>query len=166
MENAFSIRSVLSEDGRRLPLDSNISKDETEVILECVIHERARTTAEVGLAKGISPSTTCHGLQINGGVHHHVMDPYQEAYENTGLIMLREGGYSEIFKYYPSFSEEVFPSLPTLDYVFIDGSHLFDYTMVEFVFGDKKLRVGGIVALHDLWMPSLRKLLRYILNNR
>ena len=31
---------------------------------------------------------------------------------------------------------------------------------------DKKLRVGGVIAFHNLWMPSLRKLLRFILSNR
>ena len=31
---------------------------------------------------------------------------------------------------------------------------------------DKKLEIGGVVAFHDLWMPSLQKLVRYILANR
>lgn len=38
--------------------------------------------------------------------------------------------------------------------------------MVEFILADKKLKVGGMIAFHYLWMPSLRKLLRYILRNR
>tara|TARA_B100001093_G_scaffold442696_1_gene444587 strand:+ start:5026 stop:5418 length:393 start_codon:yes stop_codon:yes gene_type:complete len=55
--------------------------------------------------------------------------------------------------------------LPKLQFAFIDASHLFDLTLCEFLLIDKKLDVGGVVGFHDLWMPSLRKLLDFILAN-
>jgi hypothetical protein len=45
-------------------------------------------------------------------------------------------------------------------------SHLFDLTLCEFLLIDKKLDITGIIGFHDLWMPSLRKLLSFILSNR
>jgi hypothetical protein len=38
--------------------------------------------------------------------------------------------------------------------------------MMEFVLIDKKLDVGGIIALHDLWMPSIQAVVRFIQANR
>lgn len=36
----------------------------------------------------------------------------------------------------------------------------------EFVMVDRKLDVDGIIAFHDIWMPSLQPFLRYVLANR
>lgn len=40
----------------------------------------------------------------------------------------------------------------SLDFVFIDGAHTFDATMHDLLFWTKKVKVGGIVAGHDLCM--------------
>jgi hypothetical protein len=53
-----------------------------------------------------------------------------------------------------------------MQFAFVDASHLFDLTLMEFVLLDKKLAVGGIIGLHDTWMPSLQKAVRFILANR
>lgn len=157
---------MLSESGEVLPLDSNVTLTEAQALHAAVAETDCQCTAEVGLAKGISATAIVSALAPRTGAMHHVMDPYQTKYGNAGLRMLRDSGLESRFRYYAQYAEEVFPTLPPLDFVFIDASHLFDYTMVEFVLADKKLKVGGIVAFHDLWMPSLRKLLRYILRNR
>jgi len=164
--NAFKTQTVLSGSGEVLPLDSNVSIAEATALLTCVAETHATTSAEVGLAKGISSTAICAGIASNGGGTHHIMDPFQEQYGNAGLRMLRDSGLDEIMRFYPNFAEEIFPTLPSLDFVFIDASHLFDYTLLEFILADKKLKCGGIIAFHDLWMPSLRKLIRYILRNR
>jgi hypothetical protein len=36
-----------------------------------------------------------------------------------------------------------------LDFVYIDGDHLFDYVITDIVFWAKKVKRGGIVAVHD-----------------
>ena len=56
--------------------------------------------------------------------------------------------------------------MPKIQFAFIDASHLFDLTLLEFVLVDKILASGGVIGFHDLWMPSLRKVLNYILTNR
>jgi hypothetical protein len=164
--DAFESWSVLAESGERLPLDSNVSLVEALALHRAVKENHCQSTAEVGLAKGISATAIVSAIAGHPGAMHDVMDPYQTKYGNAGLRMLRDSGLSPHFRHYSQYAEEVFPSLPALDFVFIDASHLFDYTMVEFILADKKLKVGGMIAFHDLWMPSLRKLLRYILRNR
>lgn len=37
----------------------------------------------------------------------------------------------------------------TLDFVFIDGNHMFDYACADIIFWSWKVRKGGIVAVHD-----------------
>lgn len=164
--DVFSSGTVLSESGETLPLDSNVSLLEASALHHAVRESECLVTAEVGLAKGISATAIVSALAGRPGAMHHIMDPYQTTYGNAGLRLLRDCGFEHQFRHYPQYAEDVFPTLPPLDFVFIDASHLFDYTMVEFVLADKKLKVGGMVAFHDLWMPSLRKLVRYILRNR
>lgn len=39
----------------------------------------------------------------------------------------------------------------TLDFVYIDANHLFDYVMQDIIQWSRKVRRGGIVAGHDYW---------------
>jgi len=94
------------------------------------------------------------------------MDPFQADYGNTGIAMVKAAKLDDRFRFYRQFAEEVLPGLGPLQFVFIDASHLFDLTLMEFILADKKLDVGGVVAFHDFWMPSLKKVIRYILSNR
>jgi hypothetical protein len=108
----------------------------------------------------------CRALEDYRKGHHHIMDSFQPNYGNAGLAMLRHPQLDQRMTCHRQFAEEVFSSLPEQDFVFIDAAHLFRVSMLDFVLADKKLRVGGVIAFHDLWMPSLRKLLRFILSNR
>ena len=47
-----------------------------------------------------------------------------------------------------------------IDFAFIDGNHRFDYTLVDFFYIDKMLRLGGHVAFDDLWIASVRKVVK------
>ena len=38
-----------------------------------------------------------------------------------------------------------------LDFVYIDGDHTFDYVMVDLILWAKKVREGGLIALHDYY---------------
>ena len=163
---AFDTKTVFDECDKPLPLDSNVSLSEAQSLYDMVRTLGATHTAEVGLAKGISAMAICKALDDNNQGHHDVMDPFQANYGNAGVAMLHRAGLDKRVTFHRAFAEEVFPSLQELDFVFIDASHLFDLTLVEFVLADKKLRTGGVIAFHDMWMPSLRKVLRYVLTNR
>jgi predicted O-methyltransferase YrrM len=40
-----------------------------------------------------------------------------------------------------------------LDFVYIDGNHTFDYCCTDIIFWSRKVKVGGVVAVHD-YMPG------------
>lgn len=39
----------------------------------------------------------------------------------------------------------------SLDYVYIDGDHTFDFVMTDIIWWAKKVRIGGVVAGHDYY---------------
>src|SRR5689334_14509381 len=69
-------------------------------------------------------------------------------------------------RFFESFPERASSELPRVQFAFIDASHLFDLTMLDFLLVDKLLESGRILALHDAWMPAIKKVVRFALTNR
>lgn len=155
-----------TQSGSRIPLHSNVALPEAERLYDTVRALRPSNSAEVGFAQGISAMAILQAILDNGAGEHHVMDPFQARFEDAGLAMVERAGLGARLRFYRKFSEEVIPGLPRLEFAFVDGSHLFDHTLADFVLLDKKLAVGGMIAFHDTWMESLQKAVRYILANR
>jgi hypothetical protein len=146
-------------------MSSNITVEEAQTLFDLICRERPRVTAEIGCAHGVSTLAILGALEHNQLGEHHVVDPFQSSlWHGAGRTMAGEFAHRATF--YDNFPEEVFPTLPDLDFVFIDGSHLFDFTILDFVLSDKRLRVGGIIGFHDTWMAAIRNVLRFILSNR
>jgi predicted O-methyltransferase YrrM len=158
---------VFAPDGRSRPLESNISREEAESLYGAVRSRQPVCSVEIGLAHGISALAILAAILANGSSgHHYVIDPLQKNYGNCGEAMIALAGFADRHTFLEKFPEEVIPQLPRLQFAFIDASHLFDLTMMEFVLVDKKLDVGGVIALHDLWMPSMQAVVRFIRANR
>jgi hypothetical protein len=112
-------------------------------------HARAWDFRPLGLAHGISALAILSAISANGSGHHYVIDPFQESYANCGEAMINLAGLGGWHTFLERFPEEAIPQLPRLQFAFIDSSHLFDFTIMEFLLVDKKLDVGGLMALHD-----------------
>ncbi|MDD5570363.1 MAG: hypothetical protein PHD97_04315 [Bacteroidales bacterium] len=52
------------------------------------------------------------------------------------------------------------------DVIFIDGDHRFDYILLDFTLSDYIVADNGYIIFHDLWMPSTKKVVEFIKNNR
>ncbi len=146
------------------------------VFLQQLVRRCAATvTLEVGLANGISALHICEALEKGPHTKHIVIDPYQykgldsQTWHGVGMHNLQKAGYEPFVEYHGLPSHQVLPQLEKegrrIDFAFIDGCHTFDYAFVDFFYIDKMLEVGGIVALDDANMPSIRKLCRYIATN-
>lgn len=166
LREAMESAKVETADGRIVELNSNISIDDAITLYKAVRAVKPRRSVEVGFACGISTLSILQALNDNGEGEHDVIDPYQAYYDNVGLAMVKKAGLEGHFHFHRNFAEEIIPTLPRLQFAFIDASHLFDLSLVEFVLVDKKLDVGGVISFHDMWMASLQRLMRYILSNR
>jgi predicted O-methyltransferase YrrM len=162
----FETSRVFAPDGKAQPLESNISQAEALELYTAVRNLRPEYSVEIGLAHGISALAILAAISANGTGHHYVIDPFQANYGYCGEAMIQRAGYGDLHSLLERFPEEVLATLPGIKFGFIDSSHLFDLTLLEFVLIDKKLEVGGVVAFHDTWMPSIQAVLRFILGNR
>jgi hypothetical protein len=50
-----------------------------------------------------------------------------------------------------------------LDFVFIDGAHRFPFSILDWHFTEKKIPVGGFIGIDDCYMPSVRILSDFLL---
>ena len=72
----------------------------------------------------------------------HQINTYNEAFKKLfpyGVQMIKKTSIEASF----DFKDE------ELDFVFIDGSHTFDYVMIDIILWSKKVKKGGIVSGHD-----------------
>jgi predicted O-methyltransferase YrrM len=164
---ALSSKVAFAPDGTTRPLGSNIAREEAGALYCAVRLVQPACSLEIGLVHGISALAILAAITANVlSGHHYIIDPFQKNYANCGEAMINLAGFAGRHTFLERFPEEVIPQLPRLQFDFIDASHLFDFTMMEFVLVDKKLDIGGIIALHDLWMPSLQTVGRFIHTNR
>jgi predicted O-methyltransferase YrrM len=166
LREIFTKKQVFDFAGAPHPLGSNVSESEALDLYSAVRAIRPERSLEIGLAHGVSALAILAALAANGSGHHYVIDPFQHNYGYCGKTMIKRAGFSSLHTFFERFPEEVIPQLPKLRFAFIDSSHLFDFTLMEFVLIDKKLEIGGVIAFHDLWMPSIRSVVRFILANR
>ena len=50
------------------------------------------------------------------------------------------------------------------DFVFIDGWHTFDHTLLDCFYATRLLRVGGYLAIDDVIFKSVRRVVDFLLN--
>lgn len=153
------------------PFPTSIGYDTGVALYKIVARTNASKTLEVGMAYGLSTLFICqaHHDKVNG--QHTVIDPLEETdFRSIGLLNIRRAGLDKHLRFYGAGSESVLPMLLSHDehfqFIFIDGVHLFDYTLVEFFFADRLLDKGGHIVFHDLWMPSIRSVVNFVLRNR
>jgi predicted O-methyltransferase YrrM len=164
-------RRVKSDRGFEHELNSEVSLEEGQRLQAAIRQCNATTTLEVGLCYGISTLFICQELADKPGARHIVMDPNQTRdFDRIGLSNLERAGYQHLLDFDERSSHVVLPQLESqgvqIDFAFVDGSHLFDYTLLEFFYLDRLLRVGGIIAFDDVFMPAVQKVCRFILANR
>jgi predicted O-methyltransferase YrrM len=144
-----------------------INLDESLQIYSLVRTLRPKDTLEIGFCCGGSGLAILGALEDNGIGTHHAIDPYQTSYAaGMGKKNVAKAGLDHRLRLFETFPENVCTQLPRVQFAFIDASHLFDLTMLDFVLVDKLLDQGSILALHDAWMPAIQKVIRFILSNR
>jgi predicted O-methyltransferase YrrM len=173
LEEIYATGLVVGAHGQRArPLsDGGIGREQGQLLYDLVRQEEPRVTLEVGFALGLSALFICQGLRDAGGSRHIVIDPHQTSgFDRLGLDNIAAAGFTGLLDFYEESSHRVLPRLEAaglnVDLAFIDGSHLFDLTLLEFFYIDRMLRPEGLIILDDISLPAVAKVVRFAVTNR
>jgi len=128
----------------------------------------AKEFAKLNFTKGVEVGV-CHGkyskilCEANPKLELKSIDPYIEVYQDPRTIRIGQKKQEELFreatellktyncKIIRKTSLEAVIDFPyeSLDFVYIDGSHEFDYVMCDIIEWGKRVRKGGIISGHD-----------------
>jgi hypothetical protein len=115
--------------------------------------------AEIGVRRG---NFSCQLLKRNPHLHLTLIDPW-DAYTRGYDQVKQDGIFEQCKRAVQPYSDRVtiirknsFEGLEniedeSLDFVFIDGNHTFDYVAPDIINWSKKVRRHGIVSIHDYY---------------
>ncbi len=116
--------------------------------------------AEIGVQKGKFAEVLCRAISELSltavdpwreyGQDEYVLSDEDHA-EGEAQARARLAAYDVTFKTEPSAVAVQTISPESLDFVYIDGNHTFDYVMHDLIEWSKRVRPGGIVAGHDYY---------------
>jgi predicted O-methyltransferase YrrM len=167
LQKILKTQKVILPNGQEQAVHSAIDKDEAEFIKKLVEKFNCKKTLEIGCAMGISSLVICDAIQENDReAEHIIIDPFQSTdWQNVGINNLSKAGLSN-YRLIENPSEFALPKLVQdgvkVDLAFIDGWHTFDHTLVDFFYINRLLKVGGVVVVDDVSMPSVKKVMRMI----
>lgn len=171
IDQIFRSARVTDADGKVYEPVSAVTYESGALLYDFVRAVKPKSTLETGMAYGMSTLFICQAIEDNGVGCHTAIDPFQEGeFRSIGLLNLERARLRHRLQFHLGASDAVLPRLcaegRTLDFAFIDGWHLFDFTLVDFYYIDKMLTVGGHVAFDDLWLPAVRKAVSFVLRNK
>jgi predicted O-methyltransferase YrrM len=158
---------VLDEKGERRPIDGPVSAQEAAILTQIILDHDCKRCLETGVAKGISALAITQAVARIGG-HHTGVDPCQSTDHGMAAPrLLADHGLAGSFTLLEGPSHLMLPPLlargDRFDLVFIDGMHTFQYKFLDYFYADQLLEVGGWLVFHDLVLASVKKVLRFIL---
>lgn len=114
--------------------------------------------AEVGVRRGRYSMYLC---KCNPNLMLYCIDPWSPYAGRRYTAERQDGIYREAVKNLTPYNTKIIRKTSmealkdfddeSLDFVYIDGNHEFDYICPDIIFWSKKVRRGGIVAAHDYY---------------
>lgn len=154
---------------------SHLQPASVERLTAFLAEHKPEATLEVGMACGVSTLAICDALAaLDGGRLerlHTAIDPHQASeYGDVGVTNLKRAGHEARVRLLRQRSDAALPQLIAqghrVQFALVDGCHLFDVCLADLHLTDQLLDVGGVVAVDDLWMPSVRSAVSFFLRNR
>lgn len=170
IQNIYETMSVIGRNGQIHKLHSHIDRKEGEFLFSIISEDSSiRNTLEVGCAYGLSSLHICSALQDRSGVSHTIIDPFQNTqWDGVGIRNLETAGI-DFFTLIETKSELALPRLletkeGQFDFIFIDGWHTFDHTLLDCFYATRLLRVGGVLAIDDAHFKSVSRVVKFLKN--
>ncbi|MGA8480489.1 MAG: class I SAM-dependent methyltransferase [Chthoniobacterales bacterium] len=174
-ENAWSLLTELWKaekamglDGQYYPTEPFITEGEGKELYRLVAERRPAFALEIGFLHGYSTLHLLQALADVGSGQLLSIDPFQYSpvAHGIGLMNVRRAGLEKHHLLCAGTSQFVLPFLCqcgfTADFAFVDGSHLLDFTLLEFFYIDKMIGPGVPIVFHDYCNPSVYTALQFI----
>ena len=168
IEKIFETETVVGRSGKIHPLRGGIDRQEGEFLYKIIQDDPAiHKTLEIGCACGISSMYICAATKNRPNASHTIIDPNQTVkWDAIGITNLETSGFVH-FKLIELKSEFALPRLlqeqeGPFDFIFIDGWHTFDHTLLDCFYATRLLRVGGILAIDDVNYPAIKRVIEFI----
>lgn len=171
VETIYRERVLPLCDGTVTPLNVYIPREQGDYLYSLVRTLKPEVTVEVGMANGLSTLFIAAALSENGRGRHIAIDPYQSSdWHNVGTGLLRQAGFESLVQLIEKPSHQALPEVEQAgvrsQFIFIDGSHLFDYVLTDFLCADRILDTNGLMAFDDSDWSAITAVLRYAVLNR
>ena len=160
-----------NKNSKEVKIHSAIKKDEGREIQKIIKKYKFKKCLEIGMAFGIS---AFYILTANKNVSLISIDPFQKdpkQWDSSGLNLIKKLDIEEKHHFIEDKSYIALPQLLNtygenyFDFIFIDGWHTFDYTLIDFFYADKLLRKDGIILIDDALNKGVEKFVKYIETN-
>ena len=173
LESMYDGEPQIGADGSAHDMDNvtYIPREQGMILYHLCLERKPEVVLETGLAYGFSTIFMLTALRENGQGRHIAIDPYQTRHwKGVGAQRGLQLGMNNRFDVIEDRAEYVIPKFTAerlrVQLVFIDGDHRFDSAMLDFTLAARLCEVGALIVIDDLWMPSIRCLVRYIETNR
>jgi predicted O-methyltransferase YrrM len=170
IEKIYQAGEVTGRTGVVHKLHSEIDRGEGEFLSRIIAGDATiRRTLEIGCAYGLSSLFICSALAGRPGALHTIVDPFQNSqWDGVGTKNLEEAGLS-FFQLIEEKSEFALPQIlkqgeGQYDFIFIDGWHTFDHTLLDAYYATRLLRVGGYLVIDDASWTSIHRVVSYLKN--
>jgi predicted O-methyltransferase YrrM len=155
----------------KLDLSTKITPMQGMCIYNLCQEMKPQKTLEIGFAYGFSTLYFLAYIESNNRGIHTAIDPFEEDYwHGIGLQNIKELNMESSFQFIPDYDLYAIPELAKknqkFDVIFIDGDHRFDYVLLDFTLCDHILSDNGYIIFHDVGMPAIKKVVRFIYRNR
>ncbi len=166
----FETGTSVDENGDTVALSANIPEPWAEALYQRVLVERPAVCLEVGMGFGVSTLALLTGLAATGG-HLISIDPKQQSvFGGAGMEAVRRAGLADRHRLVEARSDVALPQLVAdgtrIDLAYIDGWHTFDYVLLDYLYIDRMLQVGGIVGFNDCEYPAVHRVIRFVETHR
>jgi len=178
----YARRPQPGEDGLQHPIDATtrITVEEGLELLRLARERNASSLLEIGLAYGFSSQFLLASLAPRGG-RLVALDPFQRSdwkgigngvAKRTAAALSRDPAIhgSVRFQWIAEPSHRALPALEaaaeSFDLIFVDGYHRFDDVLIDVTLAARLCSTGGLIVLHDMWLPSVRSVVAFLETNR
>ena len=155
---------------------TRIKYEEGVELSELLAHASADAVLEIGQAYGFSSQFLLAALQQRSGGRLVAIDPFQSTdWHGIGrrlaeATVAAAGADVLSFRCIEELSAWALPQLERqgerFGLIFVDGYHRFDDVLLDVTAAIRLCRPGGVIVLHDLWLPSVRAVVAFLAANR